>query len=132
VIRRTATLAFAARRGRRFAGSSIDSLTAQSLPGTDDATNPFWSPDSRFIGHPPGKLMKVAPSAGPPQTLAEMSGPTFAARGGVEPATSSCSTMGRDAPAPRVVRWRTVLAGWAPGAWEEPPVFLRFCWTAAM
>jgi eukaryotic-like serine/threonine-protein kinase len=62
------TLAFAARDA---AGKvtlwvrPIDSLTAQSLPGTDDATNPFWSPDSRFIGYStPGKLMKIAPSAG--------------------------------------------------------------------
>jgi serine/threonine protein kinase len=29
----------------------IDSLTAQPLPGTDDATHPFWSPDSQFIAY---------------------------------------------------------------------------------
>src|SRR5262249_13099283 len=28
----------------------LDSLTAAPLPGTEDATNPFWSPDSRFVG----------------------------------------------------------------------------------
>src|SRR5437660_4458209 len=27
---------------------SLDSLTAQPLPGTEDGSNPFWSPDSRF------------------------------------------------------------------------------------
>ena len=80
------TLAFAARDAAGKVSlwvRPIDSLTSQSLPGTDDATNPFWSPDSRFIGYStPGKLMKIAPSAGPPQTLCELSGPTVAARGG--------------------------------------------------
>jgi serine/threonine protein kinase len=48
----------------------VDSLAAQPLPGTDDATYPFWSPDSRFIGYfAQQKLMKVAASGGPPQTV---------------------------------------------------------------
>ena len=28
----------------------LDSITAQQLPGTEDATFPFWSPDGRFVG----------------------------------------------------------------------------------
>src|SRR5207237_8155171 len=28
---------------------AIDSLTAQPLPATDDATYPFWSPDTRCV-----------------------------------------------------------------------------------
>ena len=48
----------------------IDSLTAQPLPGTDDAAYPFWSPDSRFIAYSvPTRLMKISASGGPPQTL---------------------------------------------------------------
>jgi len=48
----------------------IDSLTAQPLAGTDDAQFPFWSPDSRFIGYfTQDKLLKIAASGGPPQTL---------------------------------------------------------------
>ncbi len=48
----------------------IDSLTAQPLQGTDDAGYPFWSPDSRFIGYfAQQKLLKIAASGGPPQTL---------------------------------------------------------------
>jgi serine/threonine protein kinase len=48
----------------------IDSLTAQPLSGTDDAAYPFWSPDSRFIGYfAQQKLMKIAATGGPPQTL---------------------------------------------------------------
>ncbi len=51
---------------------SIDSLTARPLPGTDDAEFPFWSPDSRFIAYSAsvqGKLLRIAASGGPPQTL---------------------------------------------------------------
>ncbi len=48
----------------------IDSLTAQPLPGTDDARYPFWSPDSRFIAYfAQQKLLKITASGGPPQTL---------------------------------------------------------------
>jgi serine/threonine protein kinase len=48
----------------------IDSLTAQPLPATDDAVYPFWSPDSRFVGYfAQQKLLKIAASGGPPQTL---------------------------------------------------------------
>lgn len=38
----------------------LDSLTAHKLPGTDDAREPFWSPDGRFIGFiSNGKLKKI-------------------------------------------------------------------------
>ncbi|MDA2930745.1 protein kinase [Acidobacteria bacterium AH-259-O06] len=51
---------------------SLDSLTARSLPGTEGALYPFWSPDSRFIGFfSRGKLKKVPLSGGPPQTLCD-------------------------------------------------------------
>jgi len=50
----------------------IDALTAQPLPGTDDASFPFWSPDSRWIAYfAQDKLMKVAADGGPPQTLCD-------------------------------------------------------------
>jgi Tol biopolymer transport system component len=61
----------------------IDSLSAQPLPGTDDAAYPFWSPDSRTLGYSTrGKLMKVAASGGPPLMLCEFSGATIVGRGG--------------------------------------------------
>lgn len=51
---------------------TIDSLTAQALPGTEDAAQPFWSPDSRFIGFfAGGKLKKVGASGGSVQVLAD-------------------------------------------------------------
>ena len=50
----------------------LDSLQAQPLPGTDFATYPFWSPDSRNIGFfAQGKLKKIAVSGGPTQTLCD-------------------------------------------------------------
>jgi serine/threonine protein kinase len=53
----------------------IDSLTAQPLPGTDGAAFPFWSPDSRFIAYfAQQKLLKIAASGGPPQTLCDTEG----------------------------------------------------------
>ena len=51
---------------------SFDSLTAQALPGTDDASFPFWSPDSRFIAFfAQQKLKKIEASGGPPQSLCD-------------------------------------------------------------
>jgi serine/threonine protein kinase len=57
----------------------LTSLTAQPLAGTEDATYPFWSPDSREIGFfVPGKLKKINASGGPPQTLCD----SISGRGG--------------------------------------------------
>jgi hypothetical protein len=58
---------------------ALDSLQANSLPGTDGASAPFWSPDSQFIGFfAQGKLKKIAASGGPPQILCN----AIEARGG--------------------------------------------------
>jgi serine/threonine protein kinase len=46
--------------------------SAQSLAGTEGASNPFWSPDSRFLGFFANrKLKKVEASGGPPEALAD-------------------------------------------------------------
>jgi eukaryotic-like serine/threonine-protein kinase len=51
---------------------SLDSLTAQPLSGTEYASSPFWSPDSRSVGFFAGnKLKKIDVSGGPPQTLCD-------------------------------------------------------------
>ena len=48
----------------------LDALRVQPIPGTDDATYPFWSPDSRYIAFfAQGELKKVNASGGPPQSL---------------------------------------------------------------
>ncbi len=52
----------------------LDSLSAQALPGTNDANQPFWSDDSRFIAfYAQGKLKKIDVSGGPAQTLTDAS-----------------------------------------------------------
>ncbi|HEV8132988.1 MAG TPA: protein kinase [Acidobacteriota bacterium] len=51
---------------------ALDSLTAKPLAGTEDASYPFWSPDSRFIGFfSGGKLKKIEVTGGPAQTLCD-------------------------------------------------------------
>jgi serine/threonine protein kinase/Tol biopolymer transport system component len=51
---------------------ALDSQSARSLPDTDRALQPFWSPDSRSIGFFTSdlKLKRVAASGGPVLTLA--------------------------------------------------------------
>jgi len=54
---------------------ALDSLAARSLPGTEGASQPFWSPDSRSLGFfAGGKLKTVDLSGGAPQTLCDVSG----------------------------------------------------------
>jgi Tol biopolymer transport system component len=52
----------------------IDSLGAEPLPGTEGAFQPFWSPDSRYIGFGvlDSKLKKVAVLGGQPQNLCDL------------------------------------------------------------
>jgi Tol biopolymer transport system component len=53
----------------------LDSAEARSLAGTDGATGGIWSPDGKWIAfYADGKLKKVNPRGGPPQTIAELSG----------------------------------------------------------
>jgi Tol biopolymer transport system component len=63
----------------------LDSLTAQPLEGTDGASYPFWSPDSRFVGFfTSGKLKKIDTSGGPAQSLCDVPngrGGTWSAEG---------------------------------------------------
>jgi eukaryotic-like serine/threonine-protein kinase len=50
----------------------LDALEARPLPGTENATYPFWSPDSRFIGFfADGKLKKIPAAGGAVQTLGD-------------------------------------------------------------
>ncbi len=50
----------------------MNSLEAQRLPGTEGATRPFWSPDSRFLAFfSGGKLYKIDISGGPPLAICD-------------------------------------------------------------
>jgi len=83
---------------------ALDALQAQAMPFTEDATFPFWSPDSRYIAFfAQGKLKKVAASGGPSQSLCDVS----SGRGG---------TWGRDdvivfSPSTGGISLRRVAAG---------------------
>jgi serine/threonine-protein kinase len=45
---------------------SIDSDSGVELPGTEGATNPFYSPDGRWIGFLSGNVLRKVPAAGGP------------------------------------------------------------------
>jgi serine/threonine protein kinase len=50
----------------------LGSLTARQLSGTEGATSPFWSPDSRFLAFfAEGKLKRIDVSGGLPETLCD-------------------------------------------------------------
>jgi eukaryotic-like serine/threonine-protein kinase len=61
----------------------LDSLQAQALAGTEDATYPFWSPDGAFLGFfAEGKLKKVPAGGGTVQTLCDAADGRGASWGG--------------------------------------------------
>jgi Tol biopolymer transport system component len=50
----------------------LDSLEPKALPGTDDASYPFWSPDSHSLGFfQPGKLKTIDISGGAAQPMCD-------------------------------------------------------------
>jgi serine/threonine protein kinase len=50
----------------------LDAQQATMLPGTEDAANPFWSPDGRYLAFIAArKLKKISVSGGEPQTLSD-------------------------------------------------------------
>ena len=60
------------RQQRLWVRSIDDSASARALAGTEGASFPFWSPDSRHIGFfAQRKLKRTATSGGSPQTLSD-------------------------------------------------------------
>jgi Tol biopolymer transport system component len=56
----------------------MDSIEARAIEGTENAANPFWSPDSRYIAFGcAGKLKKVPVSGGTPQSLCDAPDPVL-------------------------------------------------------
>ena len=55
---------------------AMDTVAAKPLAGTDDASYPFWSPDSRSIGFVAQNTLKtIGVSGGPPVTISETAAP---------------------------------------------------------
>ena len=68
--RRLAFVAVGPDRKARILIRPLDSLSAQPLAGTEGASSPFWSPDSRFVGFfADGSLKKIDVGGGPAVTL---------------------------------------------------------------
>src|SRR5262249_21615572 len=68
------TLAFIALRQNDFVVflRPLGSLSAHALPGTEGASFPFWSPDSRFVAFfSGGKPKKVPINGGPPLVICD-------------------------------------------------------------
>jgi len=69
------TLAFTAGKAGAQPGLWIRTLgspAAQPVSGAEEASFPFWSPDSRFIGYfTQGSLKKIDPSGGPALTVCD-------------------------------------------------------------
>jgi len=78
------TLAFTATTGdhrRMLWVRALDELDARALPGTEDASFPFWSPDGRSVGFfAENRLKRVELAGGSARTLA--TGMSADARGG--------------------------------------------------
>jgi serine/threonine protein kinase len=61
---------------------ALDSATTQLLAGTEGATAPFWSPDSRAVGFvADARLKRVDLSGGPPQSLTAAANVTVVSAG---------------------------------------------------
>jgi serine/threonine protein kinase len=69
---RTIAIAAEVKGKRQLWLRTLDALQAQPIPGTEDATYPFWSPDSRYIGFfAQRRLKKIATTGGLAQTLCD-------------------------------------------------------------
>ena len=72
-------VAYRARRGDGMPLLWVRDLASgesQALPGTEDATLPFWSPDSRELGfHAGAALKRVSAAGGPVRLVADSVGP---------------------------------------------------------
>ena len=107
---------------------SLNSLTASVLAGTERATQPFWSPDSEYIGFfADGKLRRVPASGGPSQAICDIAdlpaGAAWSENGTILVSTYSGPLMKvRFTGGPSVVA--TVLDRTRPDEFHSYPQFL--------
>jgi serine/threonine protein kinase len=75
--RRLAFVAENSKRERMLWIHQLDSGIAQPLANTENASSPFWSPDSRFVGFfAGGRIKKIDVFGGPAQTVCDIPGIT--------------------------------------------------------
>jgi serine/threonine protein kinase len=73
----------------------LDSLESRPIPGTDGATEPFFSPDGQWLGFfADGKLKKVSVNGGTAQTLTDAPAPRGASWGSQGTITFAAFTAG--------------------------------------
>jgi serine/threonine protein kinase/Tol biopolymer transport system component len=82
------TIAMVARPGPETAAlyvRPVNAVTFRKLAGTDNAAQPFWSPDSSTIGFVAGgRLKKVAAAGTPPQEIGALDGSFFGGTWGTD------------------------------------------------
>ena len=83
-----AAIAMVARPGQESSGlyiRPVNAVTFRKLEGTDNAAQPFWSPDSSSIGFVAGgRLKKVAAAGTPPQEIGTLDGSFFGGAWGAD------------------------------------------------
>jgi Tol biopolymer transport system component len=68
----TLAMAVTTKTGPRLFLRALGSAVLSPVAGSDGASNPFWSPDSRSLGFfAAGKMMRVAVAGGAPQTICD-------------------------------------------------------------
>jgi Tol biopolymer transport system component/predicted Ser/Thr protein kinase len=115
----------------------IDSLTAQAVPGTDNALYPFWSADSRSVGFASGsKLKRVDVNGGAPQSLCDLPsgffGGAWNAEGVILFSSGSLYRVSATGGIPQQVSTRdpAVEAGqWSPRFLPDGKHYLYLSWT---
>ncbi len=94
--RRLAFVAVAQDGGTALWIRSLAAGAAQQLTGSEGATFPFWSPDSRQVGFfQAAKLKSVDPSSGAIQILCDAPGGGLAGHGTIEARSSSLGLIGQ-------------------------------------
>jgi serine/threonine-protein kinase len=74
-----------ANRGRLLFVRDIDAIEGRAVPGTENATDPFFSPDGAWIGFERGTaLVKVAVNGGPPVEIVDTGAAILGSAWGVD------------------------------------------------